>query len=61
MTKEETVWLQAWCSVANANDCKTCRTASNWADEALADFNERFRTNENTESAPVVARQTAKT
>lgn len=41
--KRQTVWIQVWGAVANANDCKNSATATVWADKALADFDQRFK------------------
>ena len=37
------LWIEAWCSVANANDCKRKSVPTRWADKALKDFDERFK------------------
>lgn len=37
-----TVWMKAWCATANANDCKSHKTATLYADEALKAFDSRF-------------------
>ena len=36
------LWVNAWCSVANANDCKEAASATNWANKALQDFDKKF-------------------
>jgi hypothetical protein len=36
------VWCDAWSSTANANDCKSTKTATAYADAALEAFDERF-------------------
>lgn len=41
-TRRQHVWAQAWCAVAQANDCKTGHVATTWADTCLAAFDERF-------------------
>lgn len=38
----EAVWLSAWLTVANANDCKKSETPTIWADACLRDFDARF-------------------
>ena len=35
-------WANAWCAVANANDCKESVSATNWANRALKDFDAKF-------------------
>lgn len=36
------VWRDAWSMTANANDCKSTRTATEYADAALNAFDARF-------------------
>lgn len=42
LSVREQVWLAAWTAVAQANDCKDADTASNWAEECLAQFDKTF-------------------
>jgi hypothetical protein len=42
MNARQQVWIQAWCAVANANDCKENEVATTWADKALKAFDARF-------------------
>ena len=35
-------WINAWCAVASAFNCKLPKDATRWADEALKEFDERF-------------------
>lgn len=51
MNKDETLshkeqrknlWANAWVHTASASDCKNCNTATQWADEALKAFDDRF-------------------
>ena len=36
------IWMDAWCSTATANDCKTKSTVTAYADAALAAFDQKF-------------------
>lgn len=40
---EQFVWLEAWGNVARADNCKEVDVATNWADNALKKFKERFK------------------
>ena len=42
MAIEQKVWVNAWCSVARANDCKSHETAASWADNCLRAFRAKF-------------------
>lgn len=33
------LWVECWCAVASANDCKTYTSANNWADKAMEHLN----------------------
>lgn len=37
------VWADAWCATASAWNCKDTTAAARWADAALKDFDERFK------------------
>lgn len=37
------LWIDAFCATANANDCKSTKTAVNYADSALTAFDTRFK------------------
>lgn len=41
--KRKEIWINAWCSVANALNCRKPEDATRWADKALKDFDERFK------------------
>lgn len=43
--QRESVWVQAWIAVANANDCKSPDIATKYADACLKAFDERFTNN----------------
>ena len=42
MDRREKVWLEAWCAVASAWNCKESIAAAIWADKCLKAFDERF-------------------
>jgi len=33
------LWVECWCAVASASDCKTPEKANNWADKAIKQLN----------------------
>jgi len=35
-------WIDAWCAVASAFNCKEPKDATKWADAALKAYDERF-------------------
>jgi len=37
------IWIEAWTSVSNANDCKSPLVATEWADDALKNFDIVFQ------------------
>lgn len=37
-------WLAAWIAVATSSSCVSVQVATNWADNCLRDFDERFPT-----------------
>ena len=37
------LWADAWVQVANASNCTNMSSPTSWADEALAQFDERFK------------------
>ncbi|CAL9998187.1 hypothetical protein VPHD479_0383 [Vibrio phage D479] len=37
------VWVRAWTSTANANDCREKDVATSWADTCLSEFDKRFK------------------
>lgn len=37
------VWSNAWAMTANANDCKSPSTATNYADACLREYDNRFK------------------
>ena len=42
LSKEEHVWLSAWCSVAQAENCYGKTIPAAWAHEALTAFRKEF-------------------
>lgn len=36
------LWIDAWCAVASAWNCKEPIAATSWADKALKEFDNRF-------------------
>lgn len=42
LTRDQTVWLQAWLNTARADNCTSTDAATRWADTCLKAFKERF-------------------
>lgn len=36
------LWADVWVGTASANDCKSPKVATGWADKALDEFDKRF-------------------
>jgi hypothetical protein len=43
LTRDERVWVTAWCAVATDSRVTSQRVATEWADGCLARFRERFK------------------
>jgi hypothetical protein len=37
------LWCNVWVAVASSSNVRDCKTCANWADNALNDFDKRFK------------------